>query len=280
TPTRNPRSPGRATPRPPGSPVGGDGRCRTGRRIRTCLPWPVTVAGPAAGVRAAHRPVRSIVMTTPVTRGTALSDAWPLPLFLVRTAWGDQPFDELTEYVSGLAEAHPVEVTGAPAGPLARPSPPPGLADAHLVEVTGEPVGPLADASPAAGVASLLPGLVTTLRRAGGRYPAPEVLSLLTAAPGDSSSLPPVPAVRADVSTAGWGLLVRDPDTAQAVLVTCSRAHGGVLRWRARGLVDCPVAPQPDGPSHALAELGGAVIEAAELIERTPARAGSGGPAR
>jgi len=194
-------------------------------------------------------------MTTPVTRGTALSDAWPLPLFLVRTAWGDQPFDELTEYVSGLA-------------------------DAHLVEVTGEPVGPLADASPAAGVASLLPGLVTTLRRAGGRYPAPEVLSLLTAAPGDSSSLPPVPAVRADVSTAGWGLLVRDPDTAQAVLVTCSRAHGDVLRWRARGLVACPVAPQPDGPSHALAELGGAVIEAAELIERTPARAGSGGPAR
>lgn len=212
----------------------------------------MTVAGLTVSVRAAHRTVRSIVMTRPVTRDTALSDAWPLPLFLLRTAWGDQPFDELTGYVSGLAEA-------------------------HLVEVTGEPVGLLDGVVPAAGPTTLLPGLVTALRRADGIHPAPEVLSLLTASPGDSSSLPPVPAVRADVATAGWGLLVREPATGDAVVVTCSRAHDDVLRWRARGVTGCPVAPQPDGPSRALAELGRAVVEAAELIERTAARAGAGG---
>lgn len=192
-------------------------------------------------------------MTRPVTRSTALSDAWPLPLFLLRTAWGDQPFDEITDYMSRLAQA-------------------------HLVEIVGEPVAMLDDVSPAAGPTALLPGLVTTLRRAGGSRPAAEVLSLLTAAPGDSSSLPPLPAVRADVAEAGWGLLVRDPETREAVCVTCRRAHDDVLRWRVRGVVDCPVAPQPDGPSHALAELGRAVVDAAELIERTATRGMAGGP--
>lgn len=193
-------------------------------------------------------------MTRPVTRSTALSAAWPLPLYLLRTAWADQPFDELTGHVSGLAQA-------------------------HLVEIVGDEVAVLAGVSPAQGPTALLPGLVTSLRRAGGSYPAAEVLSLLTAAPGDSSSLPPVPAIRADVSAAGWGLLVRDPATGEAVCVTCTHAHDDVLRWRARGVADCPVAPQPDGPSQALAALGEAVVDSAELIERTAARGAGASPA-
>lgn len=183
-------------------------------------------------------------MSRPLIRSTALSPAWPLPLHLLRTAWGEQPFDELTGYVSGLAES-------------------------HLVELTGEAVGMLDGVSAVAGPTALLPGLLTTLRRAGGRHPAAEVLSLLTSAPGDSSSLPPVPAIRADVAEAGWGLLVRDPATREAVCVTCVQPHADVLRWRARGVTDCPVAPQPDSPSQALSALGRAVLEAAELIERT-----------
>lgn len=186
-------------------------------------------------------------MSRPLTRSTALSPAWPLPLYLLRTAWADQPFDELTSYVSGLAES-------------------------HLLEIVGAPVPMLAEVSPAAGPAGLLPGLVTTLRRAGRSYPAPEALSLLTTAPGDSSSLPPVPSVRADVADAGWGILVRDPGSRDAVCLTCVQPHPEVLRWRARGVHDCPVAPQPAGPSEALADLGGAVVEAADLIERTAVR--------
>lgn len=186
-------------------------------------------------------------MSRPLTRSTALSAAWPLPLHLLRTAWADQPFDDLIGYVSGLAES-------------------------HLLETVGEPVSMLAGVSPAAGPAGLLPGLVTAVRRAGRSHPAPEVLSLLTVAPGDSSSLPAVPTVRADVADAGWGLLVRDPDSREAVCLTCVRPHPDVLRWRVRGVHDCPVAPQPAGPSEALAELGRAVVEAAELIERTAAR--------
>lgn len=204
-------------------------------------------SGSGAGACAAHRPVRSIVMTRPVSRSTALSTAWPTPLFLLRTAWGDQPFDDLTGYVSGLAQA-------------------------HLVEVVGEPVAMLAGVSPSAGPSALLPGLVTSLRRSGAGHPAAESLSLLTSAPGDSSSLPQVPAIRADVAEAGWGLLVRDPVSGEAVSLTCTRAHEDVLRWRARGVLDCPVAPQPDGPSHALAALGQAVVESAELIERAASR--------
>lgn len=184
-------------------------------------------------------------MTRPVTRGIALSEAWPLPLFLLRTAWAAQPFDELTGYVSGLAPA-------------------------HLMEVAGEPVAMLTDVSPAAGPTAALPALVTTLRRVGGEHAAVEVLSLLTTAPGDTSSLPPAPAVRSDVAQAGWGLLVRDPATREAVCVTCVRVHDDVLRWRLRGVVDCPAAPQPAGPSPALADLGRAVVDAAELIERSP----------
>lgn len=190
-------------------------------------------------------------MSRPLTRGTALSPAWSLPLFLLRTAWADQPFDTLTEYVSGLAES-------------------------HLLEIAGEPVPMLAEVSPAAGPAGLLPGLVAALRRGGRSYPAPEVLSLLTTAPGDTSSLPPVPAVRVDVADAGWGVLVRDPDSWDAVSVTLTRPHPDVLRWRARSVRDCPVAPQPTGPSEALAELGRAVVEAAELIERTAVRTDGG----
>lgn len=178
-----------------------------------------------------------------------MSTAWPLPIFLLRTAWADQPFDELTGYVSGLAQA-------------------------HLVEIVGEQTGMLADVSPAAGPTALLPGLVTALRRAGEAFPAAEVLSLLTSAPGDSSSLPPVPAIRSDVSSAGWGLLVRDPASGDAVCVTCVHVHDDVVRWRVRGVVDCPVAPQPDGPAHALAALGRAVVDAAELIERTASHGG------
>ncbi|MBB0998081.1 hypothetical protein G6024_13475, partial [Dietzia maris] len=147
-------------------------------------------------------------MSRPLTRSTALSPAWPLPLYLLRTAWADQPFDELTSYVSGLAES-------------------------HLLEIVGAPVPMLAEVSPAAGPAGLLPGLVTTLRRAGRSYPAPEALSLLTTAPGDSSSLPPVPSVRADVADAGWGILVRDPGSRDAVCLTCVQPHPEVLRWRA-----------------------------------------------
>lgn len=188
-------------------------------------------------------------MSRPLTRSTVLSPAWPLPLYLLRTAWADQPFDALTEYVSGLAQS-------------------------HLLEIVGEPVSALAGVSPVGGPAGLLPGLVTALRRAGGSHPVPEVLSLLTAAPGDSSSLPPVPAVRADVADAAWGVLIRDPDSREAVCVTCVQPHPDVLRWRARGVLDCPVAPQPAGPSQALAELGTAVVEAADLIERTATRGG------
>lgn len=188
-------------------------------------------------------------MSRPLTSDTALSPAWPLPLHLLRTAWGDQPFDALTEHVSGLAGS-------------------------HLLEISGDPVPMLAGVSPAVGPTGLLPGSVTMLRRAGGSHPAPEILSLLTSAPGDSSSLPAVPAVRADVADAGWGVLIRDPDTRQAVVLTCIRPHEDVLRWRARGVVDCPVAPQPDGPSRALAGLGQAMVDAAELIERTSVHTG------
>ena len=119
-------------------------------------------------------------MSRPLTRDSVLSPAWPLPLHLLRTAWADQPFDDLTGYVSGLAGS-------------------------HLLDVVGEPVRMLDGLSPAGGPAGLLPALVTTLRRAGREHPAPEVLSLLTTAPGDSSSLPPIPSVRADVADAGWG---------------------------------------------------------------------------
>ncbi|KAA0919702.1 hypothetical protein [Dietzia sp. ANT_WB102] len=192
-------------------------------------------------------------MSRPLTRSTALSPAWPMPLHLLRTAWADQPFDVLTEYVSGLAQS-------------------------HLLEIVGESVPMIAEVSPVAGPAGLLPGLVTALRRAGRAHPAPEALSLLTMAPGDSSSLPPVPAVRADVADAGWGLLVRDPDSRTAVCLTCVRPHPDVLRWRARGVQDCPVPPQPPGPSEALADLGRAVVEAAELIERSAVRADAAAP--
>ena len=191
-------------------------------------------------------------MSRPLTRSAALSPAWPLPLFLLRTAWGDQPFDELTGYVSGLAGS-------------------------HLVEVTGEPVRMLDGISPASGPTALLPGLVTGLRRSVGSHPAPESLALLTAAPGDSSSLPAVPSLRSDVAEAGWGVLVRDPASRQAVVLTCVHPHPDVLRWRARGIADCPVPPQPDGPSAALFALGQAVVEAAELIERTTTRVGQAG---
>jgi hypothetical protein len=193
-----------------------------------------------------------MVMSRPLTRSAALSPAWPLPLFLLRTAWADQPFDDLTRYVTGLAES-------------------------HLVEIVGEPVGALEGVVPAAGPTGLLPGLVTTLRRAGRSHPVPETLALLTAAPGDSSSLPAVAGIRDDVSEAGWGLLVRDPKTREAVCLTCVPPHPDVLRWRARGVVDCPVAPQPDGPSAALSSLGRAVVEAAELIERSAPRGASAG---
>lgn len=197
-----------------------------------------------------------MVMSRPLTRSAALSPAWPLPLFLLRTAWGDQPFDDLTRYVTGLA-------------------------DAHLVEIVGEPVAALEGVSPTAGPTGVLPGFVTTLRRAGRSHPVPETLSLLTAAPGDSSSLPPDAGIRDDVSEAGWGLLVRDPETREAVCLTCVHPHPDVLRWRVRGVVDCPVAPQPDGPSAALSSLGRAVLEAAELIERSAlvARSAPGGVA-
>lgn len=189
-------------------------------------------------------------MSRPLTHSTALSPAWPLPLYLLRTAWADQPFDDLSSYVSGLAQS-------------------------HLVEVVGEPVAGLPGVDPAAGAVGLLPDLVRLLRRAGGEYPAAEVLSLLTTAPGDTSSLPPVPAVRADVAEAGWGVLVRDPGTREALCLTCVQPHPDVVRWRFRGVGDCPVAPQPAGPSEALAELGRAVVEAADLIERTAAAGGT-----
>lgn len=188
-------------------------------------------------------------MSRPLTSDTVLSPAWPLPLHLLRTAWGDQPFDTLTDHLSGLA-------------------------DSHLLEIDGDPVAMLEDVSPTAGPTGLLPGMVTMMRRAGERHPAQEILSLLTSAPGDVSGLPAVPSVLADVAEAGWGVLVRDPATRQAVCLTCTRPHADVLRWRARGVLDCPVAPQPDGPSGALAGLGRAMIEAAELIERTGVHTG------
>lgn len=187
-------------------------------------------------------------MTEQAILGTTLRSAWALPLFLVRTAWADQPYDALTEYVSGLA-------------------------DAHLLELAGDPVAVLDGIDPAAGPVGLLPGLVAALRRSGGAHPVPEVLSLLTAAPGDVASLPPVPGVRTDVGETGWGVLVRDPASREAVCLTARQA-GDVLRWRARGVVDCPVAPQPHPPAAALAELGRAVVEAAELIERSSATGG------
>ena len=76
------------------------------------------------------------------------------------------------------------------------------------------------------------------------------------------------------MADAGWGVLVRDPASREAVCLTCVQPHPDVLRWRARGVLDCPVAPQPAGPSEALAELGRAVMDAAELIERTALRTG------
>ncbi len=185
-------------------------------------------------------------MSTPAIQGTTLHPAWPLPLFLLRTAWADQPYDVLTAYISEFAQA-------------------------HLLEVTGDRVGVLDGVEPAAGPLGLLPGLVAGLRRSGGGYRAPEVLSLLTTTPGDSSSLPPVPLVRADVSDAGHGILVRDPENREAVCLTVRPTGGDVARWRVRGVVDCPVPPQPDGPAQALAGLGRAVVDAAELIERTTA---------
>ncbi len=191
-------------------------------------------------------------MSRPLTHSTALSPAWPLPLYLLRTAWADQQFDDLSSYVSGLAQS-------------------------HLLEVAGEPVAGLSGIDPAAGAVGLLPDLVRLLRRVGGTHPAAEVLSLLTTAPGDTSGLPPVPAVRADVAEAGWGVLVRDPGTREALCLTCVQPHPDVARWRVRGVSDCPVAPQPAGPSEALAELGRAVVEAADLIERTATLGGASG---
>lgn len=191
-------------------------------------------------------------MSRPLTTSTALSPAWALPLYLLRTAWADLPFDDLSSHVSGLAES-------------------------NLMEVAGDPALGLEDVDPAAGAVGILPGIVRTLRRVGGSSPAVEVLSLLTTAPGDSSSLPPVPAVRADVAEAGWGVLIRDPGTREALCLTCVRPHPDVLRWRLRGVVDCPVAPQPPGPSEAMSDLGRAVMDAAELIERSASGGGAAG---
>ncbi|GAA4262518.1 hypothetical protein [Dietzia aurantiaca] len=190
-------------------------------------------------------------MSRPLATSTALSPAWALPLHLLRTAWADQPFDALSSYVSGLAQS-------------------------HLVEIVGEPVAGLADVDPAAGAVGMLPDIVRHLRRVGASHPAAEILSLLTTAPGDSSSLPPVPAVRADVAEAGWGVLIRDPQSREGLCLTCVRPHVDILRWRIRGVADCPVAPQPAGPSEALYELGRAVIDAADLIERSAAAQGVG----
>ena len=187
-------------------------------------------------------------MTEQATLGTTVRTAWALPLFLARTAWADQPYDVLTEHVTGLT-------------------------DAHLLELAGDPVAVLDGVDPVAGPVGLLPGLVAALRRSGGAHPVPEVLSLLTAAPGDVSSLPPVPAVRADVGEVGWGVLIRDPASREAVCLTVRQA-GDILRWRARGVADCPVVPQPHPPAAALAELGQAVVEAADLIERSAATGG------
>lgn len=191
-------------------------------------------------------------MSRPLATSTALSPAWALPLYLLRTAWAGQPFDDLTTYVSGLAQS-------------------------HLVEVVGEPVPGTGDVDPGAGAVGLLPSVVRLLREAGADHPAAEVLSLLTTTPGDSASLPPVPAVRADVAEAGWGVLIRDPRSRAALCLTVVRPHADVLRWRVRGVADCPVAPQPAGPAEALYDLGTAVVEAAELIERTAESAAGGG---
>lgn len=191
-------------------------------------------------------------MSRSLTHSTALSPEWPLPLHLLRTAWADLPFDELSSYVSNMAES-------------------------HLLEVTGDRVPLLGEIDPAAGSAGMLPELVKVLRRAGGPFPAAEVLSLVTTAPGDTSSLPPVPAVRADVAAAGWGVLVRNPETGEAICVTVVRPHSDVVRWRLRGVADCPVAPQPAGPSEAMADLGRAVVDAADLIERSASGGGGVG---
>lgn len=191
-------------------------------------------------------------MSRPLTHSTALSPAWPLPLHLLRTAWADQPFDELSSYISGLAPS-------------------------HLLEIVGDPVAVLSGVDAAAGSAGLVPELVRLLRRLGGPHPAAEVLSLVTTAPGDTSSLPPVPAIRADVAEAGWGVVIRDPATREALCLTCVLPHPDVVRWRLRGVADCPVVPQPAGPSEALAELGHAVVEAADLIERSASGGGSAG---
>lgn len=191
-------------------------------------------------------------MSRPLTHTTALSPAWALPLHLLRTAWADQPFDDLSSYVNGLAQS-------------------------HLLEIVGDQVAGLSGIDPAAGAAGMLPELVRLLRRVAGPHPAAEVLSLLTTAPGDTSSLPPVPAVRADVATAGWGVVIRDPGTREALCLTCVLPHPDVVRWRLRGVADCPVVPQPAGPSEALAELGRAVVEAADLIERLASGGGTNG---
>lgn len=179
-------------------------------------------------------------MTTRILNGTAVSPTWMLPLYLLRTAWADQPFDELTEWFSDLAEA-------------------------HLLEVVGDDVG--LDVDPGSGPVAILPDLLRMLRAGAGR-PVPERLSLLTASAGDTSALPPVPGLREDVLEAGSGLLVRDPETGSAVCMTARATGGEVLRWRARGIGVCPVAPQPSSPARAGADLTEAVGSATTLIEQ------------
>lgn len=53
--------------------------------------------------------------------------------------------------------------------------------------------------------------------------------------------------------------------------MTARATDGGVLRWRARGIGVCPVAPQPSGPARAAAELADSVEAAATLIEQAAA---------
>ena len=107
-------------------------------------------------------------MSRPLTHTTALSPAWALPLHLLRTAWADQPFDELSSYVSGLAQS-------------------------HLLDVVGDRVEGLSRVDPAAGSAGMLPELVRLLRRLAGPHPAAEVLSLLTQRPATRRACPRSP---------------------------------------------------------------------------------------
>lgn len=176
-------------------------------------------------------------------------DGWTLPLFFARVAWADEPFDSLTDVLSGLAPA-------------------------HLLTVVGDPVTGLEGLDPAAGPAVVLPGVVRALR--GARDPGPAVLSLVTATAGDIGSIPAVGGLRSDIGWDGFAVVVRDDRVGSAVSLSPTLVSPDVMRWTVRGIEWCPESPSTSGIAESGSRLSSAVLNAAELVDHATSR--SGGP--